>query len=442
MHSISKALLKTPVSSWYRESLRPICLISDVPPFIIESTFVNFRHTYHCYVCRVLDSRQVFIVICQAHIDGFYSESTGLLFRHPRCYLAGAHDSAQLAIEAGLISAASCDTNQTLNQPIKILSGSQRHFAHYLWNHLTALYRFLEYATLHLGRIGEIIVYKDSELFGSLADIFTKLGNVPFRTIEDNIFQSDRDIAGRLQHEIILEPYENGLIPSPLANSIVNLASLDFPLPFAASPDSTVIAYGIRIGNRRPINRHELFKAFLESSLEHFDSLVIVIVIDVSSRMFSSKELSPHDKESLWGAVEELKQIAAEISPLISIYSLIDSPIHHTISILQHSLFGVYEWGANLTWFSWILRKPVVAFCPPKVRIQLIESQQRASCWGSYFWESDVPLPLLPTSIDIDSEPDKLAQIHRFSPEDYLIEISSFQLLLEISIDRANNFTI
>ena len=158
--------------------------------------------------------------------------------------------------------------------------------------------------------------------------------------------------------------------------------------------------------------------------------------------MFNIKELSSHDKESTSTAVDELKQIAAGISPLITIYPLVDSPIHQTISILQHSLFGVYEWGANLTWFSWILRKPVVAFCPPKVRNQLIESQQRASCWGSYFWESDVPLPLLPTSINIDSEPDKLAQINRFSPEDYVIDISSFQLLLEISINRAKNFTI
>ena len=158
--------------------------------------------------------------------------------------------------------------------------------------------------------------------------------------------------------------------------------------------------------------------------------------------MFNLKELSPQEKDSSWSAVSELKQIAADISPLITIYPLVDSPIYQTISILQHSLFGVYEWGANLTWFSWILRKPVVAFCPPKVRNQLIESQQRASCWGSYFWESDVPLPLLSISNDIDSEADKLAQINRFSPEDYIIEINSFQLLLEISVNRAKNFMI
>jgi hypothetical protein len=440
MHNISKALLKTPISSWYRESLRPICLISDVPPFIIEATFVNFRNTYHCYVCRILDSRQSFLVICQAYIDGFYSESTGLLFRHPGCYLAEAHDSAQLAIEAGLISASSRDTKQTLNQPIKVLSGSQSHLAHYLWNHLSALYRFFEYAVTHSGRIDEIVVYKDSELFGSLPSIFTKLGRLQVNTIELNKFNPGHEIAGSLQLGIILEPYENGLIPAPLANAIVSLSNLSFSRPLTFGSDSTVIAYGIRIGNRRPTNRHELFKAFLESSLEHFDSLVIVI--DVSSRMFNLKELSPQQKDSSWSAVSELKQIAADISPLITIYPLVDSPIYQTISILQHSLFGVYEWGANLTWFSWILRKPVVAFCPPKVRNQLIESQQRASCWGSYFWESDVPLPLLPISNDIDSEADKLAQINRFSPEDYIIEINSFQLLLEISVNRAKNFMI
>ena len=175
------------------------------------------------------------------------------------------------------------DTNQILNQPIKVLSGSQRHLAHYLWNHLSALYRFFEYAAIHSGRIGEIVVYKDSELFGSLPSIFTKLGQLQLQvnTIEPDKFNPGHEIAGSLQLGIILEPYENGLIPAPLANAIVSLSNLSFSRPLTFGSDSTVIAYGIRIGNRRPTNRHELFKAFLESSLEHFDSPVIVI--DVSS---------------------------------------------------------------------------------------------------------------------------------------------------------------
>ena len=238
-----------------------------MPPFIIEATFVNFRNTYHCYVCRILDSRQSFLVICQAYIDGFYSESTGLLFRHPGCYLAEAHDSAQLAIEAGLISASSRDTKQTLNQPIKVLSGSQSHLAHYLWNHLSALYRFFEYAVTHSGRIDEIVVYKDSELFGSLPSIFTKLGRLQVNTIELNKFNPGHEIAGSLQLGIILEPYENGLIPAPLANAIVSLSNLSFSRPLTFGSDSTVIAYGIRIGNRRPTNRHELFSILILSLL-------------------------------------------------------------------------------------------------------------------------------------------------------------------------------
>ena len=140
MLNMSKVFLKTPVDSWYRESLRQICLINGVHLFIIESTFVNLRHTYHCYTCRILDSRKTFLVICQAHIDGFYSTSTGLLFRYHLWYLANTHDDKQLAIDAGLISASLQDTNQVLNQLVKILSGSQAHLAHYLWNYLFFLH--------------------------------------------------------------------------------------------------------------------------------------------------------------------------------------------------------------------------------------------------------------------------------------------------------------
>lgn len=438
MHYIAQAILNTPVNIWYKECLKPIISIHGVPPFIVEATLLNLRHTYHCYACRVIGSRKSFLVISQAYIDGFYSPSTGLLFRHPKCYLAQAHDIKELAMEAAAINSSLFDINQRENKPATVLSGSQSHLAHYLWNHLSALYRFLDYAMLKSHRIEEILISKNSELFGSLTSIFPNLSNLPVKIVES--IESSHGGEIRLEHKIILEPYENSFVPTHLSNTIARFSSQAFNCSEIISSSSRVIAYGIRIGNRRPINRHQIFIMFLQSSLKEFGSSLLIIV-DVSSQMFGSKGVVPLSREESLAAVKELREIASAISSDIRIFSLIETPIHQTISTLKHSIFGIYEWGANLAWFSWILRKPVLALCPPSVRTRLIESQQLISCWGSYFWEADVPTPLLPISMDIDSEPDATVQLHRLSPEDYIIDINSFKMLLDASINRARNFS-
>jgi hypothetical protein len=396
-------------------------------------SFPNFRHTFHCYACTTDDKDRYFLFV-QAHIDAIYTPQLGIVFRHPNCYLANAHDQNTLECDAREFynSIHERDWDSNTATPV-LLSGSQSHLAHYLWNHLSALWRLCCYSSnVNCNRLS-LCIYPNSQLFGSLARILQDFKHLDL-SIDCKLRPPLAQGNYALYPYIFIEPYENGFIPQDLINRIKEMALEDYTKHAARSKKT--YSYGARIYTRRPLNRDIIFQGYIKS-LASWINGPFTLMIDISSRM--NREIIQSDDPEGNLLACHLTELATDISKDVEIIPLVDSPILETMSYLSNCELGVYEWGANLTWFSWILKKQVVSLMPPTAATRLRESSLKLETWGSFFWESDTPPPLVPESHPTESSslsPD--AHSHRFSADDYIVDPSSFHRTLCQAFARSN----
>jgi hypothetical protein len=393
----------------------------------------NFRHTFHCYACTT-DEKENYLLFVQAHIDAIYTPHLGIVFRHPNCYLANAHDQNLLESDAHEFHRRISEKDWGSKTAIPVLlSGSQSHLAHYLWNHLSALWRLCSHSSNVNGSRISLYAYPNSQLFGSLARILQRFQHLELN-VDYNLPSPLAQGSYVLYPYVFIEPYENGFIPEALTSTIREMA-------LETHSQSTiklkrVYSYGARVHSRRALNRDSIFKSYVESLASRANG-PFTLVIDISSRM--NRETSQPDDPESDILASHLAELATAISKDIDIIRLVNSPILETLSKLSNCELGVYEWGANLTWFSWILRKQVVSLMPPTAAIRLRESSLRLETWGSFFWESDSPSPLVPESHLKESNVLSTdAHRHRFSADDYIVDPYSFHRTLCQAFARAD----
>ncbi|MCP9785150.1 hypothetical protein, partial [Cyanobium sp. N5-Cardenillas] len=276
------------------------------------------------------------------------------------------------------------------------------------------------------GRL-QLLVLPNSELFGPLDKILSSFPFIDYRTADDSYSPQTRKL--RFHDKIILEPYENSFIPQALADSIISLSCSLYGNECITSSASFV--YGARPYTRRPINRDKVFSSFLDAIYRLADS-ESRIVLDISSTLYSKGHDYYPPEDQIEELVHDLTEIGSKEYPSIDILPLVSCPVLKTICILSKSNFGVYEWGANLTWYSWLLRKPVIALAPPSVLQKLNDTHSSLQAWGSFFWESDSPIPLLPNTQLVPKVcDDGQLNTFRFAPDDYSVDIGSFCRLAE-----------
>lgn len=431
---VASILKSVRVSDFYLGCLGDAWNLDGDITIFVTGSIPNFRHTYHCYSCKLSSSGEPFLLLIQAYIEGFYSIKTGLLYRDPNCYLANAHDEEALTRDLHCAFLSIQDSlDYKRNSSLSVLSGSQSHLAHYFWNHLSALWRFMSAAQSRLhGRGIELMVIPNSELFGPLEKILNSFNFITYMPVNENLqTMSNNNVFSPI---IFIEPYENLFIPQALCDSIVLLARTLHEQNHTSTYRTYV--YGARPYTRRPTNRRDIFLHYLEA-VNRFSGPESRIILDITSRLCGKDDSYFPEVDEIKSQVEDLIHIGHSAFPSIRIMPLVSCPIHQTISILYESNFGIYEWGATLTWYSWILRKPVVALAPPSVLEKLKASQNNLQTWGSFFWESDSPSPLLPNSQLADHSWDyEVASRYRLSPEDYTVDISSVQRLIEQAFRR------
>jgi hypothetical protein len=397
----------------------------------VRGTCLNFRPTFHGYYIRIPSVNLKLIVFVQAYVEAVFTLESGFIFRHPDCYLARAYDLNILNNEAiSLYENLDSAVDAEGQIPTAVFSGSQKHLAHYLWNHLASLWRFFtDLSRLSLDSI-DVYIAPYSELYGPLAKIYQCFGFANFISSHPPELLP-KDCNRKIIPAIIVEPYENKFIPQELINSILSLALLESP---RCRERQYSFVYSPRTHSRRPSNRSDIFISFLRFISSIDKGLNSRLFLDLSSRMWCNDLLINEAEVQL---ADELVVLAGRLFPSIQVVPLVSSPILETISLLSMTSFGVYEWGANLSWYSWLLRKPVIALAPPKVSQRLDSSQKTLETWGSFFWESDSPSPMLPsTTLAAGINIDPTQSINRFAPDDYIVNVSQLGHMLLQTYER------
>jgi hypothetical protein len=403
--------------------------IDEVTKVFVRGTCLNFRPTFHGYYLDIPSIDLKVIVFVQAHVEAVFTPVSGFIFRHPECYLAQSGSMNTMISDANTLYQ-TLDTAPISDRhlPVAIFSGSQKHLAHYLWNHLASLWRFLATIELFTDSI-DVFVTPQSELYGPLSKIYERFKVAHFVSGFPGEIRLQTNVA--IIPFILIEPYENKFIPQGLIDSIVYLA-----VPEAKTPTSTTssFVYSPRPYSRRPANRLDVFSSFLQFISSTQKSPDAKLIIDISSCLWCNDAIQNEDEIRL---SEELVDVACKVLPSAQIIPLVSSPIFETLGILSETCFGVYEWGANLSWYSWLLRKPVISLGPPSVNQRLQASQKYLETWGSFFWESDSPSPMCPSTGQATASCiDTKLRLNRFAPDDYIVDIGEFTHMMHQTYQR------
>ena len=200
------------------------------------STVVNILPTCHAYHLFDQQSSEEFVLVLSAELIGLYNLPLGEFLLSEKCpnYLLQNNAFQEhipfidllkkrlydifISCVTSFSDAFDCPVSSiTASTPV-ILSSTQSHMAHYLWNHLAAFYKISQRLGVDINRF-PVFCVKGSQKFGPLSALFG--------TSEQNSFVFEHNLYKNFVYTktVVVEPYGNDVIPLSLRNKILGYHS-------------------------------------------------------------------------------------------------------------------------------------------------------------------------------------------------------------------------
>lgn len=388
------------MSSEYSAHMFNECLYkNEMPRPILGSTPKGFRgtitnvsHTIHGYLFDSDDGVIAYLV--SSFVEGvYYFDRNELLLRHEHSAIANKTDKIKSTL-ASLPDIKKLELPDLQAESLILLSGSQFHPSHYLWNHLSGLHYFL--CCCSHANIQRVLVVEGNQQYGKIDNIYPELSS--------KVSHLDSDFASTpffSEHRII-EPYYAMGVPLGIRLRIAKQAgvSLEHRQP-KDNLSPLTIALGPRIMDRSCTNKLNCYKVLLDVCRLNAVSSV-KIILDISTRL--DKQRFIPDMGVVNKLFSDIQGLATSSGLKCEIQLLHDMPFEDSLKILESCHFGLYEWGGGLAKFSWILGKPCIITAPSKVNDILSETLIGRRCWGTYVYECARDTPyLVPNEANVES---------------------------------------
>ena len=418
-------------------------LINNVT-YYCSKTALNISYTYHAYnLCAENESDEFVILLADILVLGFIPSTNSFVWnKHCHRFLTDKNTE----IEQNIRSMATADPtshnflyviNENTTKKFSVVSGTQSHLGHYLWNHLGAMWRMfrrLNNANLTL----PLIISKNSELFGNITDLFPQA--------ELDIISADYN-----PHSIqycncaCIEPYGLGPVSQGLRNAILkanNMSILNDEHSFA--DNSLVICVAFRTGVRQCVNKQEVLEELAEQAyaIKNKFNLSLKLIIYHSVGLAGGNTSPTKPLDDLISSLKiDLSSCNEVFSEIIHINNM---PLHEALRYLNYSSLYIAEWGASLSLFSWILGKPGIWLTPDEIRSQTnaraaltIGSgiDQNMNCVGDYYSEIVQPSLIIPDTENILANNDQSFKWHS-AAIDYKVNCKSLGNALHYFLHR------
>lgn len=418
----------------------------NIGGFLYEcrSTVLNVFYTYHAYhLVPLADGFDIIVLVADIVVVCY------IPFEHAFVWSSNAHNflvAAKSAIEAILVQVPSWTTGKVrpphlLNLPSDtkpcLVSGTQRHLAHYLWNHLGSMWRMSKRPRLALS-YNRVIIAPNSEKYGDITDLFPDLHltrlNIPYDTRRPSFVDGT-----------CVEPYSLGPIGLGLRESIcrVNLLRQCSVLP-PIQNSNICICLAFRKEIRKSTNRSEMINTIAAVAMEHYSKYHIQTKLYLYESILFPGDEPGVSSASFETEIQEIISMSDYINAFSSLDVIQNVPISKALESIAQASFYIAEWGASLTILSWILGLPGIWLCPEVIRSQVLSASlsvfsctqdQTSVCSGNYFSEINSPAIQLPASYDYTSQSSKGISWHAH-PSDYTIDCQSFEKSLRYFYER------
>jgi hypothetical protein len=420
------------VSDFSATSFKDKLLQSGIPDLPLglkargfHGTITNISHTFHGYIFST--DKGYVIAIVQACLDAIlFCEDKSVVLRHPNCYL---HNKTLEVVESfnSVFPDTSLIPPSTAPLQVALLSGSQAHLAHYLWNHLSGLNRII-YSSRLPDNLTVYIVNK-SQQYGKIADIFPEIAG-DIRHLE-----SDFASTPKYFNEAVIEPSDNDSIPLSLRIRIMKANSIPLIMmgpTYGQAQEALYVVIGPRFTGRKLINRLSCYETLFKE-MKSFGIDKAVIVLDVCSKV---------DSRSGHGiSFSEVDQLSDQIRSILrtndltyEVEIIYDLPLPDTLDLLGRSSFGFYEWGAGLAKMNWLMGKPCIVSAPTSALDHFASSFISRHTWGSYLWEAMMTTPYLVSSDDQQVSDTK--KLNQYESDDYSANLESMRVSVRRCIEQ------